>query len=91
MTKTCTIVVKAAPKASNLKVKAKKVKKGRSVSVNPAFTKNTYCMSVTYASSNKKVATVSSSGQVKGLKKGTAKITIKCSTGAKKVVKIKVV
>ena len=90
-TQKCTVVVKAAPKASDLKVKAKKVKKGKSISVKPTFIKNTYCMAVTYASSNKKVATVSSSGQVKGLKKGTAKITIKCSTGAKKVIKIRVV
>ena len=91
VTKTCTITVKAAPKASNISVKAKKVKKGKTVSVKPVFTNNTYCMSVTYASSNKKVATVSKKGKVKGLKKGTVKITIKCSTGAKKVIKIQVV
>ena len=34
---------------------------------------------VTYTSSNKKVATVTSKGVVKGVKKGTAVITVKCS------------
>lgn len=90
-TKKCRVKVKAAPKASDIKVKAKTVKKGKTVSVKPVFANNTDCMYVYYSSANTKVATVSSSGKVKGLKKGTAKITIKCSTGAKKVVKIKVV
>ena len=90
-TKKCRVKVKAAPKTSDIKVKAKTVKKGKTVSVKPVFANDTDCMSVYYSSANKKIATVSSSGKVKGLKKGTAKITIKCSTGAKKVVKIKVV
>ena len=34
---------------------------------------------VTYTSSNKKVATVTSKGVVKGVKKGTATITVKCN------------
>ena len=34
---------------------------------------------VTYTSSNKKVATVTSKGVVKGLKKGTATITVRCN------------
>jgi uncharacterized protein YjdB len=36
---------------------------------------------VTWTSSNKKVATVSSSGKVKGIKKGTATITVKTANG----------
>lgn len=91
LSKTCTVTVKKAPAAANISVKAKRVKKGKTISVKPTFTKSTYCMSVTYSSANKKIATVSKRGKVKGLKKGTAKITIKCSTGAKKVIKIKVV
>ena len=91
LSKTCTVTVKKAPAAANISVKAKRVKKGKTISVKPTFTKSTYCMSVTYSSANKKIATVSKTGKVKGLKKGTAKITIKCSTGAKKVIKIKVV
>lgn len=44
---------------------------------------------VTYTSSNKKVATVSAKGTIKGIKKGTAKITIKAGT-FKKTVKVTV-
>ncbi len=44
---------------------------------------------VTYKSSNKKVATVSSNGTVKGIKKGTAKITVTCN-GVSKTVKVTV-
>ena len=44
---------------------------------------------VTYKSSNKKVATVSSTGKIKGIKKGTAKITVTCN-GVSKTVKVTV-
>lgn len=44
---------------------------------------------VTYKSSNKKVATVSSNGTIKGIKKGTAKITVTCN-GVSKTVKVTV-
>ena len=44
---------------------------------------------VTYKSSNKKVATVSSNGTIKGIKKGTAKITVTCN-GVTKTVKVTV-
>lgn len=89
--KICKITVKKAPTASTMKVLTKKVKRGKTVSVKPFLTKNTYCKALKYSSSNKKIAKVTSKGKLKGLKKGTVKITIKCSTGAKKVVKIKVV
>ena len=41
---------------------------------------------VTYTSSNKKVATVTSKGVVKGIKKGKATITVKCNGITKKFV-----
>ena len=40
---------------------------------------------VTYSSSNKKIATVSSSGVITGKKKGTAYITVKSGKIRKKV------
>ena len=43
---------------------------------------------VTYTSSNKKVATVTSKGVVKGIKKGKATITVKCNGITKKFVVI---
>ena len=45
---------------------------------------------VSFTSSNKKIATVSSKGVVKGKKKGTCKITLKLSNGEKAVVKVTV-
>ena len=44
---------------------------------------------VTYKSNNKKIATVSSKGTIKGIKKGTAKITVICN-GVTKTVKVTV-
>ena len=41
---------------------------------------------VTYISSNKKVATVTSKGVVKGIRKGKATITVKCNGITKKFV-----
>ena len=39
---------------------------------------------ITYTSSNKKIATVTSKGVVKGVKKGKATITVKCNGVSKK-------
>ena len=44
---------------------------------------------VTYKSNNQKIATVSSKGTIKGIKKGTAKITVTCN-GVTKTVKVTV-
>lgn len=44
---------------------------------------------ITYKSGNKKIATVSSNGTIKGIKKGTAKITVTCN-GVTKTVKVTV-
>lgn len=45
---------------------------------------------ITYTSSNKKIATVSGKGVIKGIKKGSCKITIKAAGGAKKTIKVTV-
>lgn len=78
-------------KASGLKknvltiVKSKKVK--LKVTVSPAKANQ----KVTYKSSNKKIAAVTSKGVVTAKKKGTAKITIKTTNGKKKIIKVKVI
>ena len=46
---------------------------------------------VSFSSSNNKVATVSSKGKIKAVKKGTAKITVKSKADTKKKVTIKVI
>ena len=41
---------------------------------------------MTYQTSNKKIATVTSKGKIKGIKKGTAKITVKAGDFTKTVI-----
>ena len=79
-------VQKGAVAASSLKLPSTKVevKKGKTLTLKPIIKPITSQSKVTYSTSNKSVATVSSSGVIKGVKKGTAKITVKA--GTKKVV-----
>ena len=79
---------KVATKKLSATVSTKQtLKKGKKVTLKVAKTPFTAQDSVKWTTSNKKVATVTSKGVVKGLKKGTATITAKAG---KKVVKFKV-
>ena len=77
----------ATKKLSATVSKKQTLKKGKKVTLKVAKTPFTAQDTVKWTSSNKKVATVTSKGVVKGLKKGTATITAKAG---KKVVKFKV-
>ncbi len=79
------------------KVKVKKVQitspkkktatlvKGKTLQIKVKVTpKNAKNKKVSYKSNKKKIASVSSKGKVKGLKKGTAKITVTAKDGSKK-------
>ena len=61
------------------------IKKGKSykpyVSVSPYDANN---KKVTFSSSNKKIATVNKKGKIKGIRKGTCRITVKSKDGGKK-------
>ena len=74
------------PGITNLKSSVS-VKKNKTLTLKP----KTYGISekVTYTSSNTKVATITANGKIKGIKKGTAKITVKAGT-FKKTVTVKV-
>lgn len=63
----------------------KKVKLKTTVTVSPNKSSN---KKVTYKSSNKKIATVSSSGYVKGIKTGKCKVTVTSKKNKKKKAKI---
>ena len=67
--------------------KGKKVSLKSTVTVTPNKSAN---KGVTYKSSNKKVATVTKKGVVKGVKKGTAKITVTSKKNTKKSATIQV-
>ena len=79
---------KVATKKLKATVSTKQIlKKGKKVKLKVAKTPFTAQDTVKWTSSNKKIATVTSKGVVKGLKKGTATITAKAG---KKVVRFKV-
>ena len=85
--RTVTVTVqKAAVKTTKLSGLANKLKleKGKKATLTPVVTPFTSQQKVTYSSSNKKVATVSSKGVITAKKSGTAKITVK--SGSKKFV-----
>lgn len=84
ITKKATITVKSPTlKVTNTKVSVKVGKTSKiKATVSPSLT-------ISYASSNTKVATVSKTGVITAKKKGTAKITVSCY-GAKKVVTVTV-
>lgn len=65
------------------------IKKGKSYTLKPKLSYTEKADKVTYKSSNKKIATVSKKGVIKGKKKGTATITIKSGKITKKC-KVKV-
>ena len=63
------------------------LKRGKPLALKPAVTPLTSLQKITYSSSNKKVATVTSKGVIRALKKGTAVITVRSRN---KTVKCKV-
>lgn len=71
-------------KISGLKTKLT-IKKGKSVTLKPVVSPITSQEKVTYRSSNKKIATVSSKGVVKGRRKGTVTITVRSGKVTKKI------
>lgn len=79
----------------NAKKKTLKLEKGKTTTLKVAIQPASARKSVSYKTSNKKIATVSGSGKIKAKKEGTAKITItiKAKNGKKYTtwVKIKVV
>ncbi|WP_026511600.1 Ig-like domain-containing protein [Butyrivibrio sp. LC3010] len=93
---TCKLTVKKDPiKVKKASVNKKKVtlKKGKSYSLVAGFKPfNATIKSISYKTSNKKIATVSKKGVIKGKKKGTCTITVtvKDKAGKSKTAKCKV-
>lgn len=87
---TCVVTVKAAPKKITLNAKKKTLKKGKTFQLKVKLPKNTASNKITYKTSNKKVATVSSKGKIKAVKKGKAIITATTFNKKKATIKITV-
>ena len=82
--KTCTITVKEPVlKVSPTSVK---LKKGKTYTL---LARTVPVATATYSTSDKKIATVSNKGVIKGVKKGSCKISVKCH-GITKTVKVTV-
>lgn len=87
LTRTYTVnVVTGTVKTTNIKVDNTKVTlaKNKTMALRPVVTPFTSTQKITYKSSNKKVATVTSAGKIKGVAPGSAKITI--TSGNRKAV-----
>ena len=87
---TVTITVKKAPKKVTLNAKKKILKVGKKYQIKAKLPKGTASCKLTYTSSKKKVASVTSTGKVTAKKKGSAVITVKNFKGKKAKLKITV-
>lgn len=85
-------VVKGRVKTKSIKADVSKLSLAKGTTRKLVVTRNpiTATDKITYKSSNKKIAAVSSSGKVKAKKKGKARITVKTSNGKSYKVKITV-
>ena len=81
------VTIKVMPKVKTTKLtgvpKTKTVNRGKTFTIKAVATLRNTDEKVTYRSSNKKIATVTSKGVVKGIRKGTATITVQ--SGSKKL------
>ena len=66
------------------------MKKGKTFQIKVKLPKKTASNKITYTSSKKKIASVSSKGKIKALKKGKAVITVKTFNGKKAKITITV-
>lgn len=82
---TCKVTVKQPVKSIKLNKTSATLKKGKSLTLKATISpSNANNKAVTWTSSNKKVATVSSKGVVKAVGNGTATITVKAKDGSGK-------
>ncbi|MDO4632959.1 MAG: Ig-like domain-containing protein, partial [Eubacteriales bacterium] len=92
-TASCKIKTQKKPvKTKKLSVESKNLQlgKGSRYQLTVARTPLTASDKLTFTSSNKKVIKVNGKGQLKALKKGSAKITVRSANGKKLVIKVKV-
>ena len=87
---TCKVTVKAPePTTLTLNTTGMYLGVGETFQIVPTIDEGTYT-TFSYSSKNKKIASVSSEGLVKGVKKGTTKITVKTKNGLKKTFEVQV-
>ena len=91
---TCTVTVKKAPTSIKITNKATKktitLKRGKSLQLKIKLSTGSASFNKKWTSKKAKVVSVSKTGKVKALKKGTSTITVKTFNGKKATIKIKV-
>ena len=85
---TVQVTVKKKPTKIKLNAKTKTIRVGWKFQIKAKFPKGTASNKLTYTSSRRAVASVSSTGKVTARKKGTAIITVKTYNGKKAKMKI---
>lgn len=86
---TCKVTVIAAPKKVSLGMKSVNLGVKEKLTLEPKITKNSHT-SLTYAVKNSKIATVSKTGVVTGVKVGKTTVTVKTHNGKKATLKVAV-
>ena len=86
-----TVIVKNAPSKVTANVSSKNIKKGKSFKIKITLPEGSASNDISFISSDKNMAKVSSNGKVTALRKGKATITVKTFNGKKAKVKIKVI
>ena len=86
----CVVTVKKAPGNIRITTKPKTLKKGQTLQLKVKLPKNTASYVRSFTSSKKTVATVTSKGKVKAVKRGTATITVRTFNKKKATIKIQV-
>ena len=87
---TCKINVPTAPTKIQFAKKQYSVKKGKKITLKTSLTPAAAKTTLTWSSDNKKIATVTKNGVVKGIRKGTVTITVKTANGKTASVKVTV-
>ena len=90
LTARCKVVVLKRPSKITLNKSSIRIYNTAKFNIKVKFPKNTYCRYLTFKSSNKKVAKVSSKGKITAVGRGSATITVRTSNGKKAKIRVTV-
>ena len=89
--KTIRVTVKKAPKKIKITTQKAKIKKGKALQTRTILSKGSASYKLRFVSSNKRIATVNSTGKIKAKRRGTVRIYVYTYNNKKSQIKIKIV
>ena len=89
--KTIRVTVKKAPKKIKITAQKAKIKKGKTLQTRTILSKGSASYKLRFVSSNKRIATVNSTGKIKAKRRGTVRIYVYTYNNKKSQIKIKIV